>query len=269
MANTETTVWVTPGFFRTVRAIVYRHILVWWENILPVLASNIASPLLYLFAFGFGLGAVVEKVGDVPYLVFVLPGVAANSAFFAASFEAALNSYSRMTREQVYAGILATPARLIEILTADAMFAAGKGLISGTAVLLVGLMVGGVQAPLMILPGLLLIFLGGFSFACMALLLMSFAKTNEFFSYFFTFWVTPSFLFSGVFFEISRFPDWVQWGSWALPMTHFIHLVRPILMPDMVLAPLPAVLSISYITFVGAGCLFYAHRRLEKRLLDK
>lgn len=268
-SNADTRPDISPGITKGVLAIVRRHGLVWWAHVLPALTSNIASPLLYLFALGFGLGAVVKSVGDVPYLVFVLPGVAANSSFFSASFEGAINSFSRMSRERVYAGILSTPVRLIEILVADALFAAAKGTLSGASVLLVGFMVGGVQAPLMILPAILLIFIGCFFFACIGLFLMSFAKTNEFFSYFFTFWVAPSFLFCGVFFEVTRFPEWVQHIAWALPMTHFIHTVRPLMVPGMTIAPGEAAWYISYVILFGGVCLFLAHKRLKKRLLDQ
>lgn len=260
---------IAPGFFRGVSAIVHRHARVWWAHVLPSLTSNIASPLLYLFALGFGLGAVVKSVGDVPYLVYVLPGVAANSAFFTASFEGALNSFSRMNRERVYAGMLSTPVRLIEILVADALFAATKGLLSGASVLLIGFLVGGVQNPAMLLPALLVIFMGCFFFGCIGLFLMSFAKTTEFFSYFFTFWMAPSFLFCGVFFEVTRFPEWVQAIAWTLPMTHFIHTVRPIMVESMAIAPLQAAWYISYVILFGGVCLFFAHKRLSKRLLDK
>lgn len=260
---------VRPTFRGGVMAIVMRHARIWWAHKYPSMTSNIVSPLLYLFALGFGLGAVVQSVGDVPYLVFVLPGVAANSAFFTASFEGAINSFSRLHRERIYQGILSTPVSLSEILFAEAFFAACKGLISGAAVLLIGFLVGGVQAPLMLLPVLALIFVGCFFFACIGLLLMSFAKTNEFFSYFFTFWVAPSFLFCGVFFEVSRFPEWVQHIAWALPMTSFIHTVRPLMVEDIHIAPLTAAWYISYVILFGTVCLFFAHKRLKMKLLDR
>ena len=259
---------VCPTFFGGVIAIFMRHTRVWWAHVLPSLTSNIASPLLYLFALGFGLGAVVGEMEGIPYLVYVLPGVAANSAFFTSSFEGAINSFSRLQRERIYSGILSTPVRLIELLFAEGFFGAGKGLLSGASVLLVGFLVGGAQAPLMIVPALFLIFICCFSFACIGLLLMSFAKTNEFFSYFFTFWVAPSFLFCGVFFEVSRFPEWVQHIAWALPMTHFIHTLRPLMVDGMTIAPLTAAWYISYVILFGAVCLFFAHKRLKKRLLD-
>lgn len=259
---------IAPTFMGGVMAIFRRHVRVWWAHVLPSLTSNIASPLLYLFALGFGLGAVVGTVGEIPYLVYVLPGVAVNSAFFTSSFEGAINSFSRLQRERIYSGILSTPVRLIEILTAEALFSAAKGLLAGFAVLMVGLCVGGVQDASVILPALVLIFVAGFAFGCISLFFMSFARTNEFFSYFFTFWITPSFLFCGVFFEVTRYPEWVQQIAWVLPMTHLIHAIRPLMVESMTIAPLTAVWYISYVILFGGVCLFFAHKRLKKRLLD-
>jgi hypothetical protein len=36
------------------------------------------------------------------------------------------------------------------------------------------------------------------------------ARSWEFFSYSFTLWITPTFIFSGAFFAVDRFPDYVE-----------------------------------------------------------
>ena len=45
-----------------------------------------------------------------------------------------------------------------------------------------------------------ILFIGGLGFAAQGLLCTSLARGFDFFSYFFTFWTTPMFVFSGVFF---------------------------------------------------------------------
>ena len=40
-------------------AIWWRQYLVWRKIIWPSLTTNVANPVLFLFAFGFGLGAVI------------------------------------------------------------------------------------------------------------------------------------------------------------------------------------------------------------------
>ena len=51
-----------------------RNFLVWRKLFIPSLIANIAEPLMWLVAFGYGLGALVGGVqqGDVkvPYILF-------------------------------------------------------------------------------------------------------------------------------------------------------------------------------------------------------
>ena len=89
----------------------------------------------------------------------------------------------------------------------------------------------------------------------------------EFFSYFFTFWVTPMFVFSGVFFGVDRFPPYVQPISWVLPMTHLIEVVRP-LVAGQDLPLWPALGHIAYITALATAAFLLAYRRLRVRLFD-
>ena len=54
------------------------------------------------------------------------------------------------------------------------------------------------------------VFVASVGFACYGLAATSLARGYEFFSYFFTFWITPMFVFCGVFFDINRFPQWCR-----------------------------------------------------------
>ncbi len=201
----------------------------WRKIIWPSLTTNVANPLLFLFAFGFGLGAVIDNMGGLDYLAYVVPGMMAYSAMFAASFETTIGSYARFNMLKTWDAVLATPVSLLELLLGEALWAACKALFSAVCVLVVGAFCGAGSArspgALLSLP---LIFLASFCFAACGLAATAHAKSWEFFSYFFTFWVTPMFVFSGVFFGVDRFPGYVQPISWVLPMTHVIEVVRPL-----------------------------------------
>ena len=55
-----------------------RNFLVWRKLFIPSLIANIAEPLMWLVAFGYGLGSLVGGVqqGDVkvPYILFLASG---------------------------------------------------------------------------------------------------------------------------------------------------------------------------------------------------
>src|SRR5918992_5104110 len=104
-------------------AVCWRQYLVWRRIIWPSLSTNVANPVLFLFAFGFGLGAVIDAMGGLSYLAYVVPGMMAYSAMFAASFETTVGSYSRFMLQKTWDAVLATPVRLTELLLGELLWA--------------------------------------------------------------------------------------------------------------------------------------------------
>ena len=125
-------------------AVWWRQYLVWRKIIWPSLSTNVANPVLFLFAFGFGLGAVIDDMGGLDYLAYVVPGMMAYSAMFSASFETSIGSFARFNMQKTWDAVLATPVGLFELLLGEAAWAACKALFSAVCVLAIGLLWGGV-----------------------------------------------------------------------------------------------------------------------------
>ncbi len=253
------------AFNRYSYAVWRRNALVWRRLIGPSLTTNVLDPLIFLFAFGYGLGAVLDRVGGMDYLDFVVPGMMCYAAMFAASFEATISLYARFSLQRTWDATLATPVTLTELMLGEMSWAATKGVFSACCVIAVGVLWGGLVS----LPGTLVavpvLALGAICFACCGLAVTSQAKTWDVFAYFFTFWVTPMFMFSGTFFEVTRFPFAVQAIAWALPMTHLIAVVRP-LAAGIALEPLAAAGHLAYIAALAAGAFVFARRQFGTRL---
>ncbi|MCF8467591.1 MAG: ABC transporter permease [Sneathiella sp.] len=248
-------------------AVYDRQYRVFRKLIGSALVSNVANPILFLFAFGFGMGAFIDTMGGVSYLTFVVAGMVGYSAAFAASFETSIGAFTRYFLQKNWDAILSTPVTLAELLLGEVLWAAVKALFSAVCVLIVGWLWGGIPdifGPLIALP---IVFLGSICFACAGLAATSYAKGYEFFAYFFTFWVTPMFVFCGVFFEISRFPDAVQYMTWVFPMTHLVAAIRP-LIAGTELDPIAILLHTGYIILFGVAAFAVAHRKLRQRLYD-
>ena len=248
-------------------AVTWRQYVVLRKLIWPSLATNVANPLLFLFAFGFGLGRFIEVMDGVSYLAFVIPGMIAYSAMFAASFETTIGSFSRYYMQRNWDAVLATPVTLRELLFGEVLWAAMKAMLAALCVLVVGLLWGGIPSPAGALATLPIVFVASVGFACHGLAATSLACGYEFFSYFFTFWITPMFVFSGVFFDIDRFPFVVQIVSWLLPMTHLIALTRPL----TVGLPLDwgwAALHMGYIIGLTIAAFALAYWRIRRRMFD-
>ena len=204
-----------------------RNFLVWRKLIIPSLIANIAEPLMWLVAFGYGLGALVGEVSldgqQVPYIIFLASGSVCMSAMNAATFEALYSAFSRMHVQKTWDGIMNAPVRLDDVLLAEMLWAAFKALFTATAILCVML----AWKVLLAWPILLVV---GITFSCLALIFNALAKGYDFFTYYFTLFLTPMMFLSGVFFPLDNLPEAVRWLAMALPLTQAVALVRPLFM---------------------------------------
>ena len=208
-----------------------RNLLVWRKLAIPSLVANIAEPVMWLVAFGYGMGALVGDVtlGDdkVPYILFLASGSICMSAMNAATFEALYSAFSRMHVQKTWDGILNAPMRLDDVLLAEMLWAAFKALFTITAILGVMCALGITQSWKLLAAWLILLFVG-ITFSCIALIFNALAKGYDFFTYYFTLFLTPMMFLSGVFFPREQLPDIVRDISAWLPLTQAIALVRPL-----------------------------------------
>ena len=235
---TATSHWRAPRLSWRFWPVFLRNLLVWRKLAIPSLVGNIAEPLIWLVAFGYGMGMLVGDVSlagpdgqvrAVPYLLFLASGSICMSAMNAATFEALYSAFSRMHVQKTWDGILNAPVRLDDVLLAEMLWAAFKALFTVSAILLVMLALGISHSPKLLLawPTLWLV---GITFSCVALIFNALAKGYDFFTYYFTLFLTPMMFLSGVFFPREQLPALVQLLSAWLPLTHAVQLVRPLFM---------------------------------------
>jgi lipooligosaccharide transport system permease protein len=208
-----------------------RNLLVWRKLVIPSLVANIAEPLMWLVAFGYGMGALIGEVTldgvQVPYLLFLASGSICMSAMNAATFEALYSAFSRMHVQKTWDGIMNAPIRLEDVLLAEMLWAAFKSLFTITAILGVMMALGITQSWKILLAWPCLLFVG-ITFSCLALIFNALAKGYDFFTYYFTLFLTPMMFLSGVFFPSDQLPPWVRAVAEWLPLSQAIALVRPL-----------------------------------------
>jgi lipooligosaccharide transport system permease protein len=205
-----------------------RNLLVWVKLAGPAILGNFGEPLLYLLALGYGLGAFVENMSELPYLVFLASGTVCSSAMSTSSFEGMYSAYTRMAVQNTWGAMLATPLGVSDVVLGETAWAATKSLISSTAILIVAALLGAVAGPqaLLVLPLVVLI---GLCFGAMALVVTAVSRSYDFFLYYTTLFITPSLLIGGVFFPLERMPVAIQWLASVLPLTHAVEIVRPLM----------------------------------------
>ncbi len=224
-------IWRAPDLSLRWWPVFLRNLLVWRKLAVPSLLGNIAEPLMWLVAFGYGMGALVGEVrlGDqsVPYILFLASGSICMSAMNAASFEALYSAFSRMHVQKTWDGIMNAPISLDSVVLAEMLWAAYKALFTVTAILGVMLALGISASPKLAVAWVVL-GLAGITFSCMALIFNALAKGYDSFTYYFTLVLTPMMFLSGVFFPREQLPGVVRALSEWLPLTNAVEMVRPL-----------------------------------------
>ncbi len=256
--------WHAPDLSLRWWPVFLRNLLVWRKLAIPSVLANIAEPLIWLIAFGYGLGALVGQVqlGDtqVPYLVFLASGSICMSAMNAASFEALYSAFSRMHVQKTWSGILNAPVSLDNVVVAEMLWAAYKAVFTVTAILIVMVALGISTSPKLALAWLVLAG-AGITFASMALIFNALAKGYDFFNYYFTLFLTPMMFLSGVFFPRDQLPPLLRILSDWLPLTNAVELVRPLFMDRWPDTPLRHVLVLAAYAVVAFGLTLVLTRR--------
>jgi lipooligosaccharide transport system permease protein len=232
-ASRHETLWAAPRLSMRWWPVFLRNLLVWRKLAIPSLVGNIAEPLMWLVAFGYGMGALVGDVrlgeARVPYILFLASGSICMSAMNAATFEALYSAFSRMHVQKTWDGIMNAPVRLDDVVLAEMLWATFKAIFTVTAILGVMLALGISHSPKLLVAWPVLMGVG-IVFSCIALIFNALAKGYDFFTYYFTLFLTPMMFLSGIFFPREQLPPWVQTVTAWLPLTAAVELVRPLFM---------------------------------------
>ncbi len=240
-----------------------RNQLVWRKLAIASVLGNIADPLLYMVALGYGIGSFIPEVGGMKYIAFIGTGMVCQSAMFTSSFEAMYSAFSRMHVQRTWDAIINAPISLDDVVFAEWIWAATKAVMSTTAILAVILALGfgHTWLALWILP---LGFLVGLTFGAFGLVMNALAPSYDFFTYFFTLVLTPGLLLSGVFFPVTQMPDALQAVANLLPLKHAIDLARPLLTNEV---PTDALLHIAVLVAYACVAYYVALVLTRRRLL--
>ena len=106
--------------------------------------------------------------------------------------------------------------------------------------------------------------LTGLAFSAAIMAYAATLKSGGNFNVLFRFGITPLFLFSGVFFPITRLPRPLQLLAWASPLFHGVELVRGLTLNAI---ESPAwVIHVAYLLGIGATGFVVARRSFRRKL---
>jgi lipooligosaccharide transport system permease protein len=193
------------------------------------IVSNLFDPLIYLLALGFGLGAYVTRIAGMSYIQFIAPGLIASSIMTAASFETTYNTFVRIHFDRVYEAMMATPVTVEDIVVGEMLWAMTRSTIYASVMLCVVAALGLVRSWLALLVPLMGA-IGGLMFAIIGLTYTSFLRSIDQMNFYFTLFITPLFLFSGVFYPLDALPQTVQEIALLSPLYHLVSIIRPLVL---------------------------------------
>lgn len=235
----------------------------WKVNFIP----PVLEPLLYLLAFGVGLGNLVKEVPYggtmVSYLKFIAPGLVATAIMNHGFFETTYASYVRMYFQKTFDAILSTPLMLEDVIFGEIIWGATKALMAGAIMLFIACIWGLIswQVCLMSLP---IAFLTGMTFSSLGMCFTAVVKNIEMFNFPVFLFITPMFLFSGVFFPITSLPLWAQYAAQVLPLTFLVSVVRSLALNNFHQIQ---ILELFWLLILALICTFLSIAMMKRRIL--
>jgi lipooligosaccharide transport system permease protein len=278
MADTATTVRPAAGpgrgWWRDVFRVPDLHVSAAWHmwqrdatiykrtykfNVLP----NFFEPFLYLLAMGLGLGAYLARIRGFKYIDFIAPGLVATAAMFGTSFEVTFNCFVKMQFGKVYDAVMSTPLTSEDIGLGEMLWGTTRSVIYGVIFLAITAAFGLVHTWLAVLAPVAVAMIG-MMFSVIGLSFTAVIPLIDFYSYYWTMFITPMFLFSGIFFPLDRLPGWVQTAAWFVPLHQGVNLMRALMLTGDVKAAAGAALWIAVVT---AGFFVIPLNLLRRRLV--
>ena len=198
------------------------------SRFLKIKRQTLGAPLLetflYITVFGAALGSRIHELHGYRYVIFILPGL----IMMAWAVNAFSNCSSSILQQKFQGAIqdqLSSPASPRELLTAFSLGGFLRGGIVATCTFIVSAIVAGIGVthPLVLVPGL---FLVGFFFAQLGVLVGVAAEQFDDVSFAQQFILQPLIFLGGVFYSGSLLPEPFRTITHFNPLYYMIGLVR-------------------------------------------
>lgn len=228
--------------------------------------TGFVEPVIFLVAFGYGVGGLIGTVEvggvEVSYAAFIAPGLLASSAMTGALMDATFNVFFKMHYMRIYHTMLSTSLGPLDVALGEIAWAMLRGAAYAVGFTVVVALFGLITSwwALLMIPGAVLV---AFSFASIGMTLTSYMKSFHQLNWL-NFWLLPLFLFSGTFYPITMYPDWLQAIIMVTPLWQAIAMMRSLAFGVFDGA---LVVHVAYLVVLAAIGLVFTTRRLEALFL--
>ena len=218
------------------------------RNWLKTLATTLVAPVLYLLAFGYGLGRGVSIEGH-SYLEFVIPGIVALTAMTTSFNAAGMKLHVDRLFYRCFDEMLMSPVSSFSIIVGKTLIGVVRGLLS-TAALLAACFAFS-PLPAVGLMFVLVLVVTCFVFSFLGVIVALVAKSHQDMSVFMSLVILPMSFLSGTFFSLSQLPEALQVVLSFSPLTHTSLCLRASALGQ----PFP---WLSLVVLLGFGMFFFS-----------
>ncbi|MDP6569509.1 MAG: ABC transporter permease [Candidatus Marinimicrobia bacterium] len=210
--------WV--GFRTLVAREITRFLSVYRQTVFP----GVISSSLYIIIFGFTLQRRISSINDVPYSIYIIPGLVMMNVITNA-YNNTASSLLQMKLLGQMQDMLITPLSNLELAISFIIGGAARGFINGVMVLLVGMFLTGMplEHPFYVLLFLLMV---SWSFSSVGLIIGIMAESWDNIATMVNFFITPLIFLGGVFYSINMLPEFWRTLSMANPIYYVINGLR-------------------------------------------
>lgn len=211
-----------------VRSILADSLTVFWGDwldlrvrILQVVASGLVSPLIYILAFGLGLGSALSvkpPIGDT-YLQFILPGMVALSSMTISFGGTTFSICGERLYSKTFEEVLLLPVHPLALFLGKMLAGVVRGLMTSASVLLIAILFTGNVAFLNPLF-LLLLVLNCAVFAGLGVIVGLNVKSLEGVGLLNNFLIVPMSFLGATFFDPTTLPIALKAIVYLLPLTY-------------------------------------------------
>ncbi len=227
-----------------------------------IVISGFVEPVLFLLSFGYGLK---DLVGDITvagqpigYVAFIAPALLATSAMNGAIYDSTMNVFFKLNHDRIYHGMLSTSLGPMDVALGEIGWALLRGFSYAVGFMALVTPLGLIPSAwgILAIPAAVLI---AFGFASFGMAVTSYMKSFQQLEVI-NIVLLPMFLFSGSFYPLDVFPEWLQTLIRLFPLAHAIDLVRGLTLGNISWALLGHAMYFVVMIVVG---LFFTTKRLN------
>lgn len=204
-----------------------RQLKRYWRS-KPRIIGSLGQPVLFLLAFGFGMGPMFARAGGGNYIDFLAPGVIAQTIIFTAVFSGVELIWDRQFG--FLKETLVAPVSRLKIIFGRILGGATIASLQGLMVLLLTFLVGFRPINWLALPlAIMVMFLISLLYTALGTAIAATLKDFHGFQLIMNFLVMPSFFLSGALFPLQSAPAPLQFIARINPLTYGVDALRIVL----------------------------------------